>query len=130
MKTLGNKKIQITVQVSQQAVDKLNALKALNPSKSRNQIIEDCINMYYGFTSAEISQDFLCQTVGQKVEGVVGQFDNHLGRILFKQSLEMNVLTKIMANSMHISKDEYERLRKTALDETRSSKGIINIYEA
>ena len=127
---VGSKKTQVSLLLSEQAVDKLQAIKAFNQHKSRNQIIEECINMYYGYVSGSISQDFLCQTVGQKIEGVIGQVDNHLGRVLFKQSLEINVMTKVLASTLKISKDEYEHLRKAALDETRATKGIINIYDS
>lgn len=123
-------KRQTSVSFAQKTLDKLNSLQSLEKSKSRNVIIEDAIDFYYGYMTSEINQDFLCSVYGRKVEGVIGNNVERIAHLMFKEAVGINVLTRLMAAQFEIDKTTYERIRLAALNDTKATKGIISIYDA
>lgn len=124
-------KIQISVLLPDFTLKKLESLQSLeNASLSRNQIIEQAIDFYYGYKTSELNQDYLCSVIGQKIEGMLNNITDRTARLQFKEAVEMNLLTRLIASQFDIDKMTYEKMRKTAVDDVKSTKGIINIYDA
>lgn len=124
-------KTQISVLLPDSALKKLESLQSLeNVSLSRNQIIEQAINFYFGYKTSELNQDYLCSVIGQKIEGMLNNVTDRTARLQFKEAVEMNLLTRLIASQFDIDKMTYEKMRKTAVDDVKSTKGIINIYDA
>lgn len=124
-------KTQISVLLPDSTLKKLESLQSLeNASLSRNQIIEQAIDFYYGYKTSELNQDYLCSVIGQKIEGMLNNVTDRTARMQFKEAVEMNLLTRLIASQFDIDKMTYEKMRKTAVDDVKSTKGIINIYDA
>lgn len=124
-------KTQISVLLPDSALKKLESLQSLeNASLSRNQIIEQAIDFYFGYKTSELNQDYLCSVIGQKIEGMLNNVTDRTARLQFKEAVEMNLLTRLIASQFDIDKMTYEKMRKTAVDDVKSTKGIINIYDA
>lgn len=124
-------KTQISVLLPDSTLKKLESLQSLeNASLSRNQIIEQAIDFYFGYKTSELNQDYLCTVIGQKIEGMLNNVTDRTARLQFKEAVEMNLLTRLIASQFDIDKMTYEKMRKTAVDDVKSTKGIINIYDA
>ncbi len=125
-------KIQISVQLPDTILNKLEALQAIDSKNkpSRNQIIEDSINFYFGYKTSETSQEYLCSVLGQKIEGMINSSTDRTARLQFKEAVELNMLTRLIASNFNIDKQTYDKMRKTAVDDVKATKGIISIYEA
>lgn len=124
-------KTQISVLLPDSTLKKLESLQSLeNTSLSRNQIIEQAIDFYFGYKTSELNQDYLCSVIGQKIEGMLNNVTDRTARLLFKETVELNLLTRLTASQFDIDKMTYEKMRKTAVDDVKSTKGIINIYDA
>lgn len=124
-------KTQISVLLPDSTLKKLESLQSLeNASLSRNQIIEQAIDFYYGYKTSELNQDYLCSVIGQKIQGMLNNVTDRTARLIFKEAVEMNLLTRLIASQFDIDKMTYEKMRKTAVDDVKSTKGIINIYDA
>lgn len=128
---LPNKKQQYSVYISNKTINKISAIQELDTTiTSRNVAIEKAIDFYYGYLSSELSQDFLCSVYGQKVEGVINGNTERLSRLLFKNIVETNVLSRLVASHFELSKEDYEKLRLKAISDARSTRGVISVYEA
>ncbi|MBQ9680317.1 MAG: hypothetical protein IJV48_06535 [Ruminococcus sp.] len=124
------KKEKITVHIAPDKLRKLEALQKTESAGSRNAVIEAAVDFYYSYKNSEISQDFLCSIYGQKVEGVVGNSTKRINSNLFKLAVEMNIVSRLLASQLDISKDQYDSLRRRAVEDAKSTKGIISAYEA
>lgn len=126
------KKFQTTVSLPTATYRKIKSLQALDTQSeiSRNQIIEQAIDFYYGYKTSELNQDYLCSVIGQKIEGMLNNVTDRTARLQFKEAVEMNLLTRLIASQFDIDKITYDKMRKTAVDDVKSTKGIINIYDA
>lgn len=125
-------KIQVTVQLPDSTLNKLEALQSLDAqlSLSRNQIIENAIDFYFGYKTSELNQDYLCSIIGQKINGMINSATDRTARLQFKEAVEINLLTRLIASNFEIDKMTYDKMRKTAVDDVKATKGIINIYDA
>lgn len=124
-------KQQISVQLPLSTINKIESLKKLDDSKtSRNKIIESAVDFYFGYKTSEIAQDYLCSIVGQKIEGMINNASNRTSKLQFKEAVEINVLTRIVASMMELDKDSYDKMRRKAVEDVKASKGIISAYEA
>ena len=126
-----DKKEQIAVRLPQSTLKKIASLQKLDNSlTSRNVCIEKAINFYFSYITSEISQDYLLSVVGQKVEGLISKSTNRIAKLDFKEAVEINVLTRILASQLEIDKMSYDKLRKKAVDDVKATQGIINVYDA
>lgn len=130
--TPPNKKYQLTVSLPTMTLNKIKSLQAIDAQNklSRNQIIEAAIDFYFGYMTSELNQDYLCSVIGQKIEGMINSATERTERLEFKEAVEINLLTRLIASHFDISKSEYDKMRKTAVDDVKATKGIINIYDA
>lgn len=124
------KKEAICIRLSPDSLSKLEALQKTEKAPSRNAVIEAAVDFYYSYKNSEISQDFLCSIYGQKVEGVVGNSTKRINSNLFKLAVEMNIVSRLLASQLDISKDQYDSLRRRAVEDAKGTKGIISAYEA
>ena len=126
-----DKKEQIAVRLPQSTLKKIASLQKLDNSlTSRNVCIEKAINFYFSYITSETSQDYLLSVVGQKVEGLINKSTNRIAKLDFKEAVEINVLTRILASQLEIDKMSYDKLRKKAVDDVKATQGIINVYDA
>lgn len=126
---MANKKSQKGFQLPEKTINKIESIHSLKGDMSRNKIVENAIDFYYGYLTSDLSQEYLCATVGQKVEGSVNQSSDRIGRLLFKMAVETNTLTRVLAAIHSVDRDTYNHFRKAAVDDAKATKGIISINE-
>ena len=114
-------KQQISVQLTLSTINKIESLKKLDDGKtSRNKIIESAVDFYFGYKTSEITQDYLCSIVGQKIEGMINNASNRTSKLQFKEAVEINVLTRIVASMMELDKDSYDKMRRKAVEDVKA----------
>lgn len=126
----AHEKFQSSIYLQKQSWQKIDSLKTLAELSSRNEVIEKAIDFYFAYITSQLSQDFLCGVYGKKVEGIVGDLANRMARLQFKQAVEMDIITRLLANDFSISKEEFNQLRKTAVECVKKQNGAISLYDA
>lgn len=125
------KKERNSLYIKRETYSKIEGIQALSQSKtSRNEVIEKAIDFYYGYLTAEQSQDFLCNAYGQMVKGIIGNLSNRISRQLFKNAVEADILTRLLAADLNISKAEYDKLRKVSLESVKKQNGSVRLLDA
>lgn len=123
-------KQQISVQLPLSTINKIESLKKLDDGKtSRNKIIDQLLIFTLAIKHLNYSR-YLCSIVGQKIEGMINNASNRTSKLQFKEAVEINVLTRIVASMMELDKDSYDKMRRKAVEDVKASKGIISAYEA
>ena len=123
-------KLQITAYLKKEAILKLDNLISLTDAKSRNDVLEHAIDFYFGFHTALLSQDYLCSTIGYKMDGLIGNLGTRLARMQFKNAVELDMLTRMLATVVNVSVSDYNKLRKTSVDLVKRTNGSIYIVDA
>lgn len=113
--------------------DEYKMLLAIQNEKdglNKNSTVIEAIKFYYGYLTSNISQDYLCGTLGAKLEATQNRGVDRLSRLLYKVATELNLNTKIIAADKGITKERYSSMRVKAMKEVNGTQGIINLYEA
>ena len=126
----GSEKLQLSLYIKKQSIIKANSLITLTESSSRNDVVEKAIDFYFGFISSQLSQEFLCSTLGSKMEGLVGTLGTRIARGNFRAAVETDMLTRMLASVVHVSGPEYNKLRRKSIDEVKRTNGAIDILKA
>lgn len=116
--------------IKKQSIIKANSLITLTESSSRNDVVEKAIDFYFGFITSQLSQEFLCSTLGSKMEGLVGTLGTRIARGNFRSAVETDMLTRMLASVVHVSGPEYNKLRRRSIDEVKRTNGAIDILKA
>jgi hypothetical protein len=126
----GNEKLKLSVYVKKQSIIEADALKSLTGSASRNDVIEKAIDFFFGYTTSQISQDYLCSVLGSKMEGLVGTLGTRMSKSNFRSAVEMDMLTRMLATVVQLSKTDYDKLRIKSIHDVKATNGSIDILEA
>lgn len=118
-----------TYRMDKGTANMLDEIQAISESSTKNSALDKAVKFYYGYLTSSISQDFLCGILGQKLEATQRRNADYISRMLYKVATEMNMLTRVSAKNENLSKDEYDRIRRKAMQDVNRVRGILNLYE-
>lgn len=101
----------------------------LNPQNGRSEAIEAALKFYFAYLSNQMNTDYLCGIYGRQVEAIVQRATDRISSQLFKQAVETNMLTRIVAFEYELSKDEYDKMRSKAVAAVKRSTGRISLFD-
>lgn len=120
----------ITIRLSDETLKKCNEGMDITNCKVRNEFIEQAIEFYSGYVSAEVHSEFLSDTVTDSMEGIAKALENRFGKLLFKIAVEMAKLEQMLAAINEMDDETIERLHKRCVDEVKKINGIIKMEDA
>lgn len=94
---------------------------------SQNEFIERAIIFYAGYVSTEDSTEFLVPTLVSAMGGTIHDSENRIARLLFKQAVEISMLTQVVASKLNISNVDLRELRKECVDAVKRSNGSLDL---
>lgn len=97
--------------------------------RSRSDYIEKAIRFYTGYLHAEKAADYLPRVLSSILERCLTRFSDRMGRLLFKQSVESNVVCHLLAEDVDMSYEEYEHLRNECIQEVKQCHGELNFMD-
>lgn len=110
-------------------LDAIVDLLHLNPQNGRSEAIEAALKFYFAYLSNQMNTDYLCGIYGRQVEAIVQRATDRISSQLFKQAVETNMLTRIVAFEYELSKDEYDKMRSKAVAAVKRSTGRISLFD-
>ena len=110
-------------------LDAIVDLLLLNPQNGRSEAIEAALKFYFAYLSNQMNTDYLCGIYGRQVEAIVQRATDRISSQLFKQAVETNMLTRIVAFEYELSKDEYDKMRSKAVAAVKRSTGRISLFD-
>ena len=120
----------ITIRLSDETLKKCNEGMDITNCKVRNEFIEQAIEFYSGYVSAEVHSEFLSDVITESMEGIAKALENRFGRLLFKIAVEMAKLEQMLASINEMDDETIERLHKRCVDEVKKINGIIKMEDA
>lgn len=100
-----------------------------NFCRSRADYIEKAIRFYTGYLHAERAADFLPRVLFDVLHNALKGIADRLGRLLFKQAVEANMVCHLLAMDTDMSYYEYEELRELCTREVKTTHGEINFMD-
>ena len=129
---MATEKNRVSAYLSDEETKKLDAivnLLNLSPTLGRSSAIEKAIDFYFSFLSSQLSTDYLCGVYGKQMEAIANSAVSRVNSLLFKQAVETNLLTRIIAVDYDLSKDEYEKMSGKAVAAVKNSNGRFTLLD-
>lgn len=123
-------RLKTTMVLPKATFTKLDVICKILESTSRNTALEKAINFYFSYLTNALNQDYLCDIYGNKISSEIKILSDRMSKLQFKSAVEMDMLTRLLASDLSISKEAYDKLRKTSVDSVKQSHGSINILDA
>ena len=97
---------------------------------SRNEFITEAIRRYITFLKREDYSDILTPAYESAIGAKIATTENHIARVLFKQSVELAMMMHVVAGAFDIDEDNLERLRGMCVDEVSRLCGRFKFEDA
>ena len=97
---------------------------------TKNEYIEKAIRFYSGYLDTKDADDYLPRILSDVLDGKLGALGKRMGHLLFKQSVEQDVLANLFAYGLDVDMDTLQKLRVRCVKEVRETNGEIGLEDA
>lgn len=123
------KKDKYMIYVKPETIEKADRLFKLDGAKSRSEFIENAINFYAGFVSANDCLDYYPAVIVSAVKGAVDSFENRNASLVFKLAVEQAMMMNIIAATYNVDEDTLYKLRAKCVSEVKRLNGRISFED-
>ena len=95
-------------------------------SRSITGFIERAIDFYLDYLSANNAGLFLPTSIQSYLDGRVGQMENKMASLAYKQAVELDMLSGIIADSFQFSEEDLRRRRAESVRNVKQTNGRIS----
>lgn len=108
---MANRKIKFPLWLMPETKATVERLYRQDGCSSQSEFMERAILFYCGYLQSEYAGDFLPKILGETLEAILSMFGDRIGRLLFKQTVEHNVMNHILACDTDIDAATYQKMR-------------------
>ena len=96
-------------------------------SRSITGFIENAIDFYLDYLSANNSGLFLPSAVQSYLDGRLNQMENRMASLLFKQAVELDMVAGILADTCQFDEEDLRRRRAESIRNVKRTNGRITL---
>lgn len=96
----------------------------LDGSRSKNEFIERAVTRYLDFLEAEQSET-LPITIQSAIDGRLGMFEDRMAKLMFKQTVEMDMGLTALLGCLNIDPDYLKKLRVESVKNVKATNGRL-----
>ena len=127
--SMANRKIKFPLWLMPETKVTVERLYRQDGCSSQSEFMEKAIQFYCGYLQSEYAGDFLPKILGETLEAILSMFGDRIGRLLFKQTVEHNVMNHILACDTDIDAATYQKMRGMSYQEVVQTHGQISFPE-
>ena len=101
-----------------------------NNCRSRSDFLETAAQFYAGYLSGQEATAYLPPALVAAMRGTVQDSENRIARLLFKLTVEINMMMNVLAAGMEISDEDLKTLRARSIREVKQTNGRISFKDA
>jgi hypothetical protein len=95
-------------------------------SRSITAFVENAVNFYLDYLSANNAGAFLPAAVKSVIEGRLGMLEDRLASLLFKQTVEQDMAMSIIAGSFELDEEYMRRQRGRSIANVKQTNGRLS----
>ena len=96
-------------------------------SRSLTAFIERAVDFYLDYLSANDAGLFLPTAIKSYVDGRLGQLENRMASLLYKQAVEQDMVAGILADAYQFNEDDLQRRRTESINNVKKTNGRISL---
>ena len=98
-------------------------------SRSLTGFIERAVDFYLDYLNANDAGLFLPASIKSYVDGRLGKMEDRLAALSFKQAVELDMLSGIIADSVQLDEDDLRRRRAESVKNVKRTNGRISFEQ-
>ena len=122
-------KVKLSVYVRPETNEKLNTYYKPYGFRNKSNLIDDAINFYCGYLSADDCADFYPEVIKSAVKANLESLENRMGRLLFKHTVELAMMMNLFAAVYNVDEETLGKLRAKCVSEVKRLNGRINFED-
>ena len=96
-------------------------------SRSLTAFIERAVDFYLDYLSANDAGLFLPTSIKSYVDGRLGQMEDRMSSLLYKQAVEQDMVAGILADAYQFSEEDLKRRRAESVKNVKRTNGRISL---
>ena len=98
-------------------------------SRSLTAFIENAVDFYLDYLSANSAGLFLPTSLKSYLDGRQGRLEDRLSSLIFKQAVEQDMVAGILADAFQFSEDDLHRRRAESVNNVKKTNGRISLEQ-
>lgn len=120
------KKIKTGIMLHRSIIDLCDNNLVKSNSNSRNHFVEKSILFYVDYLKSK-NNVYLHDALDKSLESKLNLLEDRVTQMLFKQSVELNILNHIVAIISELDQETIDLLRKKSIQEVKETSGKISL---
>jgi hypothetical protein len=96
-------------------------------SRSLTAFIERAVDFYLDYLSANDAGLFLPTALKSYVDGRLGQMEDRMSSLLYKQAVEQDMVASILADTYQFSEEDLKRRRAESVKNVKRTNGRVSL---
>lgn len=98
--------------------------------KSQSEYIEKAVRFYSGYLDTQHADAYLPRVLSDVLDGKLETFGKRMGHLLFKQSVEQDIMANLFAYDIDVNLDTLQKLRVRCVKNVKETNGEIDFEDA
>ena len=120
----------VGIYIDQNLLDRCDENLSKTNARSRSEFISDAIEMYLSWLASKDTSKVLTPALENVIGAKIATTENHIARVIFKQSVEIAMMMHVIAGAFQIDEDNLDRLRGLCVDEVSKIGGRFKFEDA
>ena len=97
--------------------------------RSKNQFVERAVNFYVDHLAVQDDSGTLPRAVLSSLDGRLGMFEDRMSSLLYKHSVELDMVMGILADNYELTEEEMRRRRANSVRNVRGTNGRLSFEQ-
>ena len=120
----------ITVWLKPELLSRMDGWLETANCKNRSEFISKALRFYMGYLATDDVSAYVCESVSQNIRGILTENTNRISKLMFKWSVELNMMMHIVAAHFKDDVSDLRALRGYSADEVKRTYGNISLDTA
>lgn len=127
---MTDNKYKFALWVQPETMTKVEKLYKDDDCRSRSEFIEKAILFYCGYLAAKDYRDYIPNVFISTMKGTLDSLENRIANLLFKNAVEISMLSHLTAATHKVSDDTVADLREMCVADVKKIHGAIRLEDA
>ena len=100
--------------------------RKLEGSRSTTEYVRNAVEFYNSYVSNNDAGLFLPRSIKSYLDGRLGQLEDRVSGLLYKQAVELDMVSGILADSFRFTEDDLRRRRAVSVRNVKQTNGRIS----
>lgn len=125
---MANKE-RLALRISPETRQKIECWQDATDCRSMNAFVEQAVNFYADYLALDSSNTLLPTSIQTAIDGRLRVFEDRMASLLFKQSVELDMGMRILADCINLDEEYLRRRRASSIANVKRTNGRLRFEQ-